>query len=123
MPKIWQHIPIAYTAYTFTGLPLLFAPTSVKAQAQVRCYICSVRETHDLEYGLLCEVTLSLPNLLVYTCTCVNVHDALCILQAFYSGHDRFSVQGYPNGCQQVLLRPYPVRGHRLLFIVNICSG
>ena len=30
--------------------------------------------------------------------------------------HDRPSVQGYPDGCQQLLLRlrPYPVRGHRL---------
>ena len=38
--------------------------------------------------------------------------------------HDRPIVQGLPNGCQQVLLRPrpYPARGHRLVSMrVYVC--
>ena len=38
--------------------------------------------------------------------------------------HDRPIVQGLPNGCQQVLLRPrpYPARGHRLVSVrVYVC--
>jgi len=39
--------------------------------------------------------------------------------------HDRPTVQGYPDGCQQVLLRlrPYPVRGHWLLRSVRLLSS
>lgn len=38
-------------------------------------------------------------------------------IYVYLSSHDRPIVQGYHAGCQQVLLRlkPYPVRGHRLL--------
>ncbi len=43
----------------------------------------------------------------------------------FFNSLNRPVVQGYPDGCQQLLLRlrPYFVRGHRLLWCMSHSVG